>query len=158
MRHVFFISLLCGFSLLFISGCGAMQQNLPKMRMQSLEKNAIVIGSGGGFSGLYTGYVITHGGDVFSWRSATGSPDSLELLFHAAPDSVNFFFRYLDEIGFNDLTFNSSGNMNSSIERISPDSKHRLQWAQDGGVSAPPEVSAFFKLAGNYARRHSPKP
>jgi len=135
-----------------------MQQTPPKISIQSLEKNMIVTGFGGGFSGLYTGYVISHNGDVYSWRTTTGSPDSLEFQFHTAADSVTFFFRYLDEIGFNDLTFHSSGNMTSSIERITGDSKHRLQWAQDAGVSAPPEISTFFSLVNNYARRHLSKP
>ena len=125
--------------------------------MQSLDKNAIITGSGGGFSGSYDGFVITRSGDVLSWQSPNGKPDSLELLFHTSADSVNFFFRYLDEIGFNDLSFRSSGNMNSFIERTTAEMKHRVQWAADGSVSAPPEISTFYSLVRNYAGRGARK-
>jgi hypothetical protein len=141
----------------FIFGCASVVQVPPKVSMQSLDKNAIITGSGGGFSGMYDGFVITHSGDVLSWQSMSGMPDSLALLFHTTPDSVNFFFRYLDEVGFNDLAFHSSGNMNSFIERRTTDSKHRIQWATDGGVSAPPEISTFYSLLRNYALRNSHK-
>ena len=137
----------------FIFGCASLQQTPPKVSMLSLERNAIITGSGGGFSGQYNGFVITHGGDVLSWQSPNGMPDSLALLFHTTPDSANFFFRYLDEIGFNDLAFSSSGNMNSFIERMTPETKHHVQWATDGGVSAPQEISTFYSLVRNYALR-----
>ena len=142
MKRIF-SSLILTSAFFFFYGCATVIQTPPKVSILSLDKNAIITGMGGGFSGNYDGFVITHGGDVLSWQSPMGKPDSLQLIFHTSADSVNFFFRYLDEIGFNDLAFHSSGNMNSFIERTTPESKHRIQWAADGGVSAPPEISTL---------------
>jgi amino acid permease len=153
MKRNFLFSIFSICFTFFIFGCATLQQTPPRISMQSLDKNAIITGTGGGFSGQYNGFVITRSGDVLSWQSPNGMPDSLELLFHTTPDSVNFFFRYLDEIGFNELSFRSSGNMNSFIERMTADSKHHVQWATDGGVSAPPEISTFYSFVRSYALR-----
>ncbi len=156
MKRIFLYFIFPTITLLFF-GCASVIQTPPKLSMQSLDKNAIITGMGGGFSGNYDGFVITHLGDVLSWQSPTGKPDSLLLIFHTSADSVNFFFRYLDEIGFNELTFRSSGNMNSFIERTTPEMQHRIQWSSDGGITAPPEISTFYSLVRNYALRSARK-
>ncbi|MEP7235855.1 MAG: hypothetical protein ABI778_11230 [Ignavibacteriota bacterium] len=143
--------------LLQIFGCASSKQTTPVVRLATLEKSTIAVGSGGGFSGLYTGYVITRSGDIYGWRNITGNPDSLELKLHTSADSVNFFFRYLDEIGFGDIALHTSGNMNSSIVRTEGTAEHRIQWALDGSISAPPEISTFNSLVNNFIRRRIPK-
>ncbi len=156
MKRIFLFFIFPIMTLLFF-GCAATTQTPPKISIQSLDKNAIITGMGGGFTGNYDGFVITLNGDVLSWQSPIGKPDSLQLIFHTTADSVNFFFRYLDEIGFNELTFRSSGNMTSFIERTTPQMQHRIQWSSDGGVSAPPEISTFYSLVRNYAVRTARK-
>jgi hypothetical protein len=137
---------------LLFSGCGHSPQSANQPSMQSLDKNAIVVGSGGGFSGFYDGYIITRGGDVFSWKGISNTPDSLALLFHTTKDSVDFFFRFLDEIHFSDILLQSSGNMNSFIEERIGEMKHRLQWGENTS-SVPPEVLTFYSLVLKYCQR-----
>jgi hypothetical protein len=147
---------LYAFSFVLIIGCCSSipKQTVPKVSIQSIGYNKVIVGNGGGFSGMYSGFLMASNGNVYSWNSFSGEPDSLELLFHTIPDSVNFFFRYLDEIKFDTISFNSFGNMNYFVEGRSENKNHRVQWAVDKSISPPWEVKVFYSMVRNYIDRH----
>ena len=152
MKSTLFFFLL---SLLYIlnSGCASEKKSSVVNDIQSTEKNTILIGAGGGFSGFYDGICLTKNGDIYSWKSMTGKPDTLNLLFHTSKDSVDFFFRYLDEMGFDNLQLNNSGNMTSFIERTDGESKHRVQWSSESPNAANAQLSTYFSLVRSYTQR-----
>lgn len=70
----FLISLL-GF--LWILSCGSPDTNSPEKTSggDSLHRPLLLLGSGGGFTGTWTGLGVTSNGQVFSWQG--NYPDSL---------------------------------------------------------------------------------
>ncbi|HET9137418.1 MAG TPA: hypothetical protein VFO76_12340 [Candidatus Kapabacteria bacterium] len=113
----------------------------------SREASTIRIGAGGGFSGYYSGYSFKSTGEVVSWqRRSLTSPDTVLGSATLSADSVDFFFRYLDEVNFSALDYLSSGNMNYSIEYTIGEKTHRVSWG-DSDPSAPEEIKVFYTLA-----------
>lgn len=153
MKPTLFISLGISFSL-FIGGCASEKKSTSPSEKHIDEKSMIVAGSGGGFSGLNEGVSVHRNGDVYTWRTMSGKPDSLHLAFHTTPDSVDFFFRYLDEMGFDNMNLHTSGNMNSFIEKTDGESNHRVQWSMESS-NANPQLTTYYSLIRNYVQRKS---
>lgn len=103
-------------------------------------------------TGVYSGFRIKGTGEVSAWRKASAMAKDSEVMHSmTSPDSVEFFFRYLDEVRFNELTLNDQGNMNFFVERSLPTS-HRLTWA-DTPEGGPQELSVFYRLVMMYTSR-----
>jgi|GEM_PF-5173917 len=120
-----------------------------------LSPDAILIGTGGGFSGAYDGFAITKEGDVFSWRSMSDTPDTLQHLFRTPEDSARYFFHFLDSLGFDVMKSTASGNMNSFIEHRGPNSKHRVHWSQDAADNSQ-ELPSFYSSLRTFIKRNTP--
>jgi hypothetical protein len=135
----------------FVVGCSCSKPEKPN------PLDVIMIGSGGGISGASSGWRIKRTGEISAWRTMTpGGKESEYASVKTSPDSVDFFFRYLDEIQFNELKLEQVGNMSFYVERSLP-TVHRLTWA-DNPEGGPPEVSVFYRLLMQFASRHlSPK-
>ncbi|MBS1902801.1 MAG: hypothetical protein JSS75_03780 [Bacteroidetes bacterium] len=145
MKKNTFIFLTCLVATAVI-GCAGGKSSKPD------PNDIITIGNGGGFSGAYSGFRITRTGEVASWmRSTATAKDSVLARSMTTPDSVEFFFRYLDEIGFTGLQYDKSGNMTFFVEHSLP-SPHRLSWA-DSPEGGPPELSVFYRLVMMYVSR-----
>lgn len=127
-------------------GCSGSKPDKPN------PLDVITIGSGGGISGAYSGWRIKRTGEVTAWRRMTpAGKDSDYARSMTSPDSVEFFFRYLDEIRFGDLKYEKIGNMSFYVERSLPN-VHRLTW-EDNPEGGPPEISVFYRLVMMYASR-----
>jgi len=121
----------------------------------SREASTIRIGAGGGFSGFYSGYNFKSTGEIVSWqRRSLTNPDTILASATASIDSLEFFFRYLDEVNFSALDYLSSGNMNYSIEYTVGDKTHRVSWG-DSDPSAPEEIKVFYTLAAGFGHRYT---
>lgn len=139
MPKILIICLLIG-----VIGAGCSSGNHSS---SSRAPSSIRIGAGGGFSGFYSGYSFKTTGEVVSWqRRSLTSPDTVLASGTASADSLEFFFRYLDEINFSALDYLSSGNMNYSIEYTVGDKSHKVSWG-DSDPSAPEEIKVFYTLA-----------
>ena len=134
--------------LLFAAGCSSGNHSMAQR-----EPSSIRIGAGGGFSGFYSGYGIKSSGEVVSWqRRSLTSPDTILASAKVNPDSLDFFFRYLDEVDFKSLDYLSSGNMNYSIEYTIGEKSHRVSWG-DSDPSAPEEIKVFYTLVAGAGHR-----
>lgn len=156
MTHTTSLMLRFTFSLalvLSMMSCSASKSQKPN------PNDIITIGMGGGISGGYSGFRIKRTGEVTAWRQKSPTAkDSDYMTSMTSPDSVEFFFRYLDEIQFDKLKFEHQGNMSFYVERSLP-TPHRLTW-EDNPEGGPPEASVFYRLVLAYTSRqlHPSKP
>lgn len=99
----------------------------------------IVLGSGGGFTGLYEGYVIDSTGRINQWRGRTFA--SAE--FVAGPllddDGREEIQRIVAETGILSVEYRKSGNMISFVTFHRATGEHRISW---NGVEPGPDVPA----------------
>jgi hypothetical protein len=118
---------------LAIAGCGS-------TRTQS---DRIVLGSGGGYTGAYSGYIIHGDGKVAGWRGVGAARDSVRPLFTLSRDSTDRYFDQLESMKFTTIDFNSPGNFTYLLELEHGDSSHIVRWG-DARYAPPTSVSDFY--------------
>lgn len=112
---------------------------------------AIRIGSGGGFSGIFSGYLFNDNGNVYRWKTGPGEFEDTELLF-SEPDSVRQFFTILDNAGFAACAFNHPGNITEFVELRRNDSIHTILWGEPG-LAPPQRIVDAQRSMLEFARR-----
>jgi hypothetical protein len=123
-------------------------------RIQSGAPNingAIRIGSGGGFSGIFSGYLFNGNGNVYRWKVGPGEFEDTELLF-TEQDSVQQFFTILDDAGFATCAFDHPGNMTEFVELRRNDSIHTVCWGKPG-LAPPQRIAEVQRSMLEFARR-----
>lgn len=96
----------------------------------------ITIGSGGGFTGGSSGYIIESSGSVTHWSTASASSAKQSTTEpDIDPSDAAVFKRYLDRVRFDTITSGPSGNMTEFVELVEGSSTHRASWA--AGPHAP---------------------
>lgn len=120
----------------------------------SAAARTLIIGSGGGFTGIYRGYRLCSDGRVYGWSAAAGARDTGTILF-TDPDSVALFFGMIDEMKFQQLNYTDVGNMNWYVEFQQGDQQHRVQWS-----TAPPAggIAELHRRVSAWAMRRSKQP
>mgnify|MGYP001794467079 CR=1 FL=1 len=136
------------FDLTCTAGCVAMGYSTKD------TKRTISIGSGGGATGLYTGFTVDKDGHFTRWSNEPGKAKIVSDLFTTTPDSAAFFFRYLDEISFTSKEFSTPGNMTTLIETDSLGTNHTVKWGNES-VTAPCEFSNFYSMLKRFIDRHT---
>ncbi|MBK8911089.1 MAG: hypothetical protein IPM61_07140 [Chlorobi bacterium] len=111
----------------------------------------LIIGSGGGFTGIYRGYRICSDGRVYAWSAPAGGRDTGIILFTDA-DSVEGFFRVIDEMKFQQVDYNDPGNMNWYVELQQGEQSHRVQWSTSPPAGA---IAEFHRKVSAWAAGHS---
>lgn len=115
--------------------------------------SSIRIGSGGGFSGIFSGFLFNADGSVYKWKIGPGEFNESELLF-TERDSVARFFTMLEQIGFTSYMFDHPGNMTQFIELTGDDSAHTIRWGEPGMAPATP-IAELHDSMLSFARRRS---
>ena len=115
--------------------------------------SSIRIGSGGGFSGIFSGFLFNADGSVYKWKIGPGEFKENELLF-TERDSVTRFFSMLEEIGFTSYMFDHPGNMTRFMELAGSDSLHTIRWGEPG-VAPPMPIAELHDSMLSFARRRS---
>lgn len=124
--------------LVLVAGCASRSQSSHG------AKDQIVLSSGGGFSGMYTGYTIRGDGQVLRWEIPPGGTDvPPRHIFTLSPDSTDDCFGQLEAMQFRTISFNSPGNMTYSVEQKRGDSSHIVRWG-DERSRPPAAVTTFY--------------
>jgi hypothetical protein len=134
----FVSSFVLAVAILLVGGCGSSRR--------LGEQDRIVLASGGGFTGAWSGYMIKGNGDVLGWRGVNATPDSLRPLFKLSADSTDLYFSQLDEMSFATIEFNSPGNLTYYVEQKQGDSSHMVRWG-DARYTPPAPVADFYARA-----------
>lgn len=104
----------------------------------------LVLEEGGGFTGLWSGYIVDSSGNVSSWRgnyperkttaTSTLSRQQLEKLWQTISDA-RFF----------DIDTTGTGNMTIALQVTANGTVHRTSWAQPSGTQSPlPPVQKLY--------------
>lgn len=100
----------------------------------------ITIGSGGGFSGMQSGYRLERSGIVEEWDMQSGSMH-IRATAKFPASIVRRFFVHAEELKLDTLTIDQPGNMTWWLETTSGNSSKRLRWSDRTRI--PPELAAF---------------
>jgi hypothetical protein len=89
------------------------------------EKESIMIGSGGGFSGKVTMYTIDYKGNIFL---ASGVKDETKEFGKMPKKTLCKIKKEIKKSGFYDQTLREPGNMYYFIETIQKGKNHKVTW------------------------------
>ncbi|MBU1013390.1 MAG: hypothetical protein KKG99_10310 [Bacteroidetes bacterium] len=101
----------------------------------------ISFGSGGGFTGASSNYLLKNNGEVY--KIVNTIPEKINKI---SRKEIKRITNYVKEIGFQNLKFTERGNMTYFIEIKSNIRTHKVTWT-DGSKS--PELVEFYKVLVN---------
>lgn len=111
-------------------GFGRQEKILP----DSYEKNQVIFGNGGGFTGKWTYYYLLENGELYK---NNGFEKTYKQLKKIDRKKVKEIFNKITEIDFENIKFNHPSNMTYFIEFKNKDKAHRVSW---GNVLNPPPI------------------
>ncbi len=118
---------------LLVIGC-ATQKQQAKQNPAFIE---IKFGSGGGFTGAQSQYLLKNNGEVYK-----AIDDSIVLINKITGSKTDSIFNIIQKISFRDIEFNEFGNMTYQIEVSTADYKKRVNWTDQ---SQTPELKELYK-------------
>lgn len=134
MKILFFTATLL-FSAALFSQC-----KHPKYSADSLPGEALRFGSGGGFTGVETTYVLLENGQLFQ---ATSRPAKTEELSACKRKEAKKMFETAESIGLLDVKFMHPGNMYSFLEFEDDGRQCRVTWG-DGEHTVDPKIKDLY--------------
>ena len=112
----------------------------------------MILSSGGGFAGLYSGCTLASDGTVIHWQRLRGRDTTLAT----AAGSTGFIrslYGKLEASGALSLHENGSGNMTTRVELKAADSAYSWSWPGSGSNGeTPPALKAWFLEADAYCQ------
>ncbi len=139
------ISLRVGFVLLLLSlgsglvACGGANGTRT---MDAMPPDfSIVIGSGGGYSGMWEGHRIDADGAVTAWSGVAEREEARRVGSLSESHMASLWQRIHDD-GLLDLQISESGNLTTFIEMTANGSTRRLSWATGSQAEDPTSTAA----------------
>lgn len=132
----------------FLGSCG---RGPYALMTPAVTNRAITIGSGGGFAGSYSGYLMEEDGGIYSW-SREGNGSEMRTFLFTEPDSVREYFIALDSIRFRSIEFDRPGNLTEVVELRDDDSSHSVRWGE-WNIAPPRAVADFRTMTLDFIRR-----
>lgn len=109
------------------------------------EANAsILVASGGGYAGVYSGYRLLRDGRTEYWVQAANGSDSLSPMGSLGIDTVDYLFARLRYIGFHKTKVSQPGNLTKIIRYVNNDVTHESRWG-DAQSSPPVELESYYQ-------------
>ncbi|MDX2247111.1 MAG: hypothetical protein SF052_10065 [Bacteroidia bacterium] len=134
LLHTFF------FSLVFLALMGACKS--PDYQPDTYPDSQIIFGSGGGFSGMVSSYILLEDGRLFD-KAPTS--EAFSRLKKVNRKSARQLFDQLTQMKESGTTLDAPGNLYYFIELKEAQSEsYKLTWG-DGGSPAPEAVVAFYQ-------------
>jgi hypothetical protein len=119
----------------------------------------IILGSGGGFTGLYEGYVIDSTGRVMRWKGRTfdGAEHTRQAVLD--DDQRKEVQRIVAETGILGAEFSERGNMTSFLTFHLPTGEHRISWHGGApGPGVPANIREFYNRIREFLQKADNKP
>lgn len=105
------------------------------------EQSMIRFGSGGGFTGFYTNYMLMEDGRLFK----QADPDKVVVWMQKVSASTRkSCFARVDSLGLKTLDFQQPGNMTYFIDVVEQGTHHEVSWG-DGKSRAHPEILRLYE-------------
>jgi len=116
-----------------------------KVTSQEIKQPAyFIIGSGGGFTGLYTQYKIDDSGiiELYDFESKT-----YHHFHNVSKSKVKDFFIQIEELNLNKVDYIKPGNISDYIEVLTPEQTlNRIVWANSTSEQRPDIIQFYDKV------------
>lgn len=102
------------------------------MRTKAVTPFKITVSSGGGFTGLTSGYSLSSEGVVEHWQHFRAGTDSVLWSEKTDASRIQFFKQQLEETGLLKKNIQQSGNMMTTVNLVLPDTTYTWYWNASG--------------------------
>ncbi|MCI4667329.1 MAG: hypothetical protein MRZ79_04150 [Bacteroidia bacterium] len=92
------------------------------------NKEKIIFGAGGGFTGKYETYSLLSNGQLFYKNSISEQESQVAGLSKKETKAI---LKKLKDMGFDDMNVEKNGNYNYFIEHNDGENSHKCSWADD---------------------------
>jgi hypothetical protein len=123
---------------IFLASCQSSDTTRPDIYSQSSAPKdfQLMIGEGGGFTGIWTGYVVDSTGTVSSWRGI--SPDqNTKRTGKLGRQQFEKIWQMILNARFFDIDSTGTGNMTVAMQVSASGTVHRTSWAKPSGTRSP---------------------
>lgn len=104
------------------------------------------IATGGGFTGLVSGYTLHSDGRVTHWQRYPAGKDTMLWSTHADSTHIAQLRQMLLDAGMTQETIRGSGNITTTVSYTTADSTYTWSWSGTGPESdLPPEVARWYR-------------
>ena len=119
-----------------------------KHTMADQKPFTIELSSGGGFSGLWNGYIIRSDGAIQSWHGKQMKTDEVKDLGQVEPDDIAEVKTILDRDKIMNLALHETGNMTTMLKVTSGDEMTFITWpgSMDDEGQVPAQVLETYTL------------
>ena len=140
------------YSLLFFNAIVTMSCKSTKTVFdpETSDKEMIIFGTGGGFTGKVIKYIITTDGNMYSYNGTETS--KIAKAPKAMTDQV---FANYNNLGMAKMTLNEPGNKYSFIEYQKSGDKNKVVWGKNPLENK--NVETYFALLMNIVKKLKPK-
>ncbi|MFT6815179.1 MAG: hypothetical protein ACJAZ3_001079 [Sphingobacteriales bacterium] len=139
---------------LLLIGCSKSKNALNESKTTATKKSKnaslISVGSGGGITGDYNGYMISSKGQGYVWTQELRQELEVEPLFNTTSDSVNIWFMRLAAMEIEKVNYNKPGNFSFFIELVKPDTTYKITWSNQN--KTPASWGLFYSDFTEYFR------
>lgn len=115
-----------------------------------LPDTQLHFGSGGGFAGTYTSYLLLENGQLFKKEGIKGG--QFQTVEGITKKEAKPFFEQVEAFELATKKIDYPGNMTYFIEQITPDGNYKITWG-GGEYTIDPKIHEFFtslqKLVAN---------
>lgn len=123
---------------LLLASCQSSEATRPDIySLTSAPKDfQLVIGEGGGFTGVWNGHIVDSTGTVSSWRGI--SPDqNIKRTGKLNRQQLEKIWQMIVNARFFDIDTTGTGNMTVAMQVSASGTVHRTSWAKPSGTRSP---------------------
>ncbi len=107
------------------------------------EKWTITVSTGGGFTGMSSGYTMIETGEVFAWNGQEGDHEKTNKIGSISAEKAHDFKIKL-AAGLDSMQLNAPGNMSTSIELDANGHAEKITWGAADHPNAPDQLSGWY--------------
>ncbi len=96
-----------------------------KFQATELPPEHIIVGNGGGFTGVQTEFIVLENGQVFEKSSLTGTTNEIKSI---NKKKAQHFFELVNSIQIDSMDFNHPGNIYKYVTLNSENRKESIVW------------------------------
>ncbi len=123
-------------ALLTIAGCSTANL-IEEAGDQSFLDHNIIIGTGGGFTGVYEGYLIDTTGNVFHWEGISFENSVKRYIGTLHTSQIEKIKSLIEDYGVLTTEYSGKGNITTFITLRTEEFAHRVSWV---GISPDKKV------------------
>jgi len=84
--------------------------------------------SGGGFSGMHSGFIISPAGVVSYWSGMQDRKNDIRIVGTLSTDQLKALQEHIDQSAFRTFIYNETGNMTTSLRITINEEVHTVTW------------------------------